>query len=97
MAIKRVKISRDQRGFMTEMVQEEAQFDSVADYERHAFLEVVASRDQTRFNEVVRRRLETAVSGGGDWRTRGQFELDLMNAWLEDVKVPPIVVEWPGH
>ena len=97
MPIKVVKINRDQQGLMTEIVQEEAQFDSAADYERHAFLEVVASRDQTRFNEVVRRRLETAVSGGGDWRTRGQFELDLMNAWLRAIKVPPIVVEWPGH
>ena len=94
MAVKVVKVARDARGLMTEMIEQSVPVDSIIEYEKRELLEAAASGDQAKFNEVVRRRIEHAVSGGGDWRARAQFELDLMNQWLAAVKVPPITVNW---
>jgi len=60
-----VRVLRNERGLITAM--EEVPFDSIEDYERAQFLEVVRSRDQERFNALCQHRIEQAVHGGGDW------------------------------
>jgi len=82
-----VRVLRNERGLITAM--EEVPFDSIEDYERAQFLEVVRSRDQERFNALCQHRIEQAVHGGGgldtgDWRARVEAETKRMNRWLAD-------------
>jgi len=89
MPIKIAKVIRDERGLMTQMVQHEVPGDSLEDFAKHEFLEAFRSRDQPRFDALIKRRVAEAVAGI-DWRHAADLERavraeqEKMNSWLRE-------------
>ena len=86
MSIKIAKVTRNADGLMTSMVQEEVPYDTIEAYEaardRDEFLRAFHGDNQERFNAVIKRRIEAAVTGPTDWRAALEAEVARQNAWL---------------
>ena len=88
MPIRIAKVTRNADGLMTSMVQEEVPYDTIEAYEasrgRDEFLAAFHGGDQARFDAVIKRRIEQAVTGQADWRAAVEAETQRMNEWLRD-------------